>query len=552
MIERQLRAYFLLSISCSFLALNSPSCRLYSDENPCLSKGSPAGGVGYVIEGTLVTMDAPGRLEGGRLYIRDGKIEALVAKGEETPQTLATVERPVIRTDGYVFPGFLNLHTHVPFNVQPLWVAGKSYANRYQWQRDPNHVPAVMYPYFILTGEREYNLLNEATLFAEVRALVGGTTALIFSEECLYTAGRLVRNLEHEPAPTGGIYPSVTRFDDRFMAGGAKAIKKRLDKGELRAWVAHLAEGMDGLSSDEFDRLGPAGLLRPELVVVHGVGLNRAQLRAFGEVGGHLVWSPSSNYILYGETADIKSALQSGVTVSLSNDWAPSGTHNLLAELKAAAAAYRFEYGESLPAKLLVEMITVNPAKAIGWEDRAGKLKAGLCADVVIFEKLSDDPYTTLLQATEEQVELVAVGGDALFGSPRIMGKLKPGDSERWTIRSPTGHTYEKRIDVTQEAGDATLRITIDRLNRALQFSVADMVETFQVSSHELPTEETMSEYLAQTYPGLEQQPLPPIFLSEDGDFFKRLSSIDVPYFEELRAVYRPSDKGTNLPVQSD
>ena len=552
MIERQLRAFSLLSLSCSFLAANSLPCRLYSEENPCLLKGSREAGAGYVIEGTLVTMDAPGLLEGGRLYIRDGKIEAVVGRGEETAQALSADERPVVRTDGYVFPGFLNLHTHVPFNVQPLWVAGRTYANRYQWQRDPNHVPAVMYPYFILTGEREYNLLNEATLFAEVRALVGGTTALIFSQECLYTTGRLVRNIEHEPAPTGVIYPSVTRFDDRFMAGGAKAIAERLETGELRAWVAHLAEGMDGLSSDEFDRLGPAGLLRSELVIVHGVGLNRVQLQAFGEVGGHLVWSPSSNYILYGKTADIKSALRSGVTVSLSNDWAPSGTHNLLAELKAAAAAYRFEYGENLPAKLLVEMITVNPAKAIGWEDRAGRLRAGLCADVVIFERLSDDPYATLLQATEEQVELVTVGGDALFGSPRIMGKLKPGDSELWMIRSPSGETYEKRIDVMQAAGDATLRATIDRLNRALQFAVADMVGTFRVSSSELPTEETMREYLEQTYPGLERQPLPPIFMSEDGDFFERLKAIDVPYFEVLRAVYRTADEFADPSIRSD
>lgn len=500
-------------------------------------------GQSLIIEGNLVTMDAPDVIERGRLYLADGKIQAVRREGEKFPPHLEINGVPVIRTNDWVFPGFLNLHTHVPFNLQPLWVAGRTYDNRYEWQRDPNHIPAVMYPYYILTNKWEYNLLNEATLFAEVRALVGGTTAFIFSQPCLYTEDRLVRNIEHEPPESGGVYASVNRFNEAFMVEQAPAIRDRLDSGELRAWVAHLAEGIDKLSADEFDRLEGANLLRKELVIVHGAGLTPSQLKKFGQVGGHLVWSPTSNYMLYGEMADVKTALESGVTVSLSNDWAPSGTHNVLAELKVAAAAYRDRYGSELPPRLLAEMITVNPAKAIGWENRAGRLASGLNADVVILKRNGGDPYQTLLAATEKSVRLVVVGGEPLFGDPEIMNILKPNDTELLTVTGPDGEKYSKRIDVTNNRGDVTLQAALVRLRRAHRLDPADMAASFNVKTQNENGEGGMEQYTAKKYPGLQPIPVAPIFLGNDEDFFIKLKQMKFPFSGALRTVYRPFDQ---------
>ena len=49
-----------------------------------------------------------------------------------------------------------------------------------------------------------------------------------------------------------------------------------------------------------------------------------------------MVWSPLSNLLLYGGTADVKSARAAGVPVALGSDWSPSGSKNLLNELKIA------------------------------------------------------------------------------------------------------------------------------------------------------------------------------------------------------------------------
>ena len=49
-----------------------------------------------------------------------------------------------------------------------------------------------------------------------------------------------------------------------------------------------------------------------------------------------VVWSPYSNMLLYGETMDIKAAIEAGVTIGLGSDWTPTGSKSVLEELVVA------------------------------------------------------------------------------------------------------------------------------------------------------------------------------------------------------------------------
>jgi hypothetical protein len=42
--------------------------------------------------------------------------------------------------------------------------------------------------------------------------------------------------------------------------------------------------------------------------------------------GMGLIWSPFSNLLLYGETANIASAKSAKVTIALGSDWTPTGS----------------------------------------------------------------------------------------------------------------------------------------------------------------------------------------------------------------------------------
>jgi cytosine/adenosine deaminase-related metal-dependent hydrolase len=503
----------------------------------------PARAQSLVLEGDVVTMDAAGIVRDGRVWIRDGVVQGVFTTEAELSDATGATETKRLETGGWIFPGFVNLHTHVPFNHQPLWVADRKFDNRYQWQADESYVRAVEYPKAILFGQREYNLMNEQTLFAEVRALVGGTTSLLSTRDPgIYTApGRLVRNIEYEVRDSGGIAAHVAEVDDAFIESSAPALREALDRGELRAWVAHVAEGVDRRSRAEFDRLRRAGLVRREVVIVHGTALDERQLEELGAVGGHLVWAPTSNLLLYGATADVETAMRRGVTVSLSNDWSPSGTHNLLAELKVAAAAYARRHGRALPAKTLVEMITVNPARAIGWEAHAGKLAKGVDADVVAVAKgASGNPFDDLLSATERDIDLVLVNGEPLFGRPDWMERFKPGDSELLSVTGRDGRAYSKRIDVTRTAGDTTLAQARMRLRRALRFDRQDMLEVFLDDDGKPMDPDALEHRLEARYPGLESHELAPVFLANDTEFFSGLELGQFPFVEVLAEVYRP------------
>jgi hypothetical protein len=105
--------------------------------------------------------------------------------------------------------------------------------------------------------------------------------------------------------------------------------------------------------------------------------------------------------------------------------------------------------------QLLVEMVTINPARSVRWDDHVGSIEAGKVADLVVIDApvvagnrgIPDSPYRKLIDATEQHVSLVMVGGVAQAGDVAVMAALKPGDYE---IVSGGAGCFEKAIDVTQ------------------------------------------------------------------------------------------------------
>jgi hypothetical protein len=205
--------------------------------------------------------------------------------------------------------------------------------------------------------------------------------------------------------------------------------------------------------------------------------------------GAKLIWSPLSNLLLYGKTANIYEALAEGVVVSLGTDWNPSGSRNLLGELKVADIALRDprllgnsrslkpefsttgKHGEALAEaeraldRELIDMVTRNPAVTVHWQNEVGSIEPGKTADLFVITQpnrqprdgIPSSPYRSLIDATERDVQLVMVGGDPLVGNVALMQLLKPGQAE--LIRSSCA-CYQKAITVTKPGipkGDETL-----------------------------------------------------------------------------------------------
>lgn len=201
------------------------------------------------------------------------------------------------------------------------------------------------------------------------------------------------------------------------------------------ALIAHLAEGRreDAYNKREFELLEMLGLIRPHVNLVHAVGVDAAGFKKMQENGMGIVWSPFSNMLLYGETLDVKAALDSGVTIALGSDWVPTGARGVLEELKVAADYIDRETAEGdsgevnssqFTDELLYKMVTENPAKMINhWEITKGeagigRLAKGAMGTLIAVKKSVGNPYTNLVRhATEKEVNLVVIDGRAIYGN---------------------------------------------------------------------------------------------------------------------------------------
>jgi hypothetical protein len=81
----------------------------------------------------------------------------------------------------------------------------------------------------------------------------------------------------------------------------------------------------------------------------------------------------------------------------------------------------RERLGGLFSAQDLCCMATCNPADALGWDDRLGRLRAGLHADLLVVAAREDDVYSNLVTSIEADVRLVAINGYPMYGVAPLM-----------------------------------------------------------------------------------------------------------------------------------
>src|SRR5262249_22770401 len=154
------------------------------------------------------------------------------------------------------------------------------------------------------------------------------------------------------------------------------------------------------------------------LAGIHCAGLEPNDFRILATHRGTMVWSPLSNLLLYGGTADVKSAKEHGVVMALGPDWSPTGSKNVLGELKVAKIVSE-NAGDLFSDREIVAMATRNPARMLKWHGGVNSLEAGKRADVVVVRGHAGDPYASLIAAKESDIDLVLIDDEPRFGSSK-------------------------------------------------------------------------------------------------------------------------------------
>ncbi len=184
--------------------------------------------------------------------------------------------------------------------------------------------------------------------------------------------------------------------------------------------ILHLAEGTNQAARDHFLALRQSDgkwAITDNLIGIHCVALTGENFAVLADHGGSMVWSPFSNLLLYSGTAHVATAHRHRVPIALGSDWSPSGSKNLLGELKVA----RLVAPEAFDGRDLVDMATRTPAAMLGWDGVLGSIAPGHRADLIVVRGVAADPYQHLIDADETDVELSVINGRPRAGTPALM-----------------------------------------------------------------------------------------------------------------------------------
>jgi 5-methylthioadenosine/S-adenosylhomocysteine deaminase len=411
----------------------------------------PATSAPIALAGRVVTMDATRTvMDDAVLYLKDGSIAAVSPAAAPPPPGFESV--PVVNVRGTIFPGLIELHNHLPYGVLQLWQVPRLYSNRDQWSSPstPDYRRLISGPMGVIGRNTE--AVPAVVRYVEMRCLLGGTTtsqgvALASNAGIVKHFRGLVRNVEATGDPD--LPAAATHIADVDATDAEHFLARISGKQKL---ILHLAEGTQESARQHFQALQvkpDRWAITENLIGIHCVGLTAEDFAVYAAHGGSMVWSPLSNLLLYGHTADLGAALAKGVPVALGSDWSPSGSKNLLGELKTARLAAPLAGAPGLSSSHLVAMATTTPAQMLGWGEVLGSLEAGKKADLVVVDAVTPDPHSALIDATEKSISLVVVNGVPRAGTVRIMTALGLGAGERVSFRGQT-----RVLNLAQQGAD--------------------------------------------------------------------------------------------------
>ena len=420
--------------------------------------------------GTVITQNEQREIiDRGAVAVRGGSI---LAVGPADSLRARYRAQRVLDTAGcLVFPGLVNTHTHLLQTFQKGLGEG---LRLYEWVR------AVTGPSVPLMTERDAYL---AAALGGLEALRSGTTTVLDYEYPLpdrklyHSVARAFRDL----GLRGILAQGFTETGEQF---GLPAYLFQPVEGALEAWARTTADIRTELDCDLLSfGLAPAivfgvtrkglerprasadsrgmlvslhvhetpdderntlaehgqravpfleetGLLGPNLLAVHGVRLQPDDIETFVKHGVKLSHNPISNMYLGSGAAPIVEIRRAGLTVGLGTDGAASNnSQDMLETMKCAGLVHKMAHRDpsAITAADVLDMATIDGARAVGQEARLGSLEPGKQADLFVYDPtcarsvpLLDPVASLVFSAGTEGVVTTVVAGQVVLDERRI------------------------------------------------------------------------------------------------------------------------------------
>jgi 5-methylthioadenosine/S-adenosylhomocysteine deaminase len=415
--------------------------------------------------GTVVTMDADRRiLENGYVIIKGDTIVAVGEGLARMPDGPIVAKQSIEAKGALVLPGFINGHTHVPMTLlRGLHddVTLDDWLRKYIFPAEARNVTEDFVRWGTRLGAAEQirsgvttfadmyyfeDAVAEETKAAGMRGVLG-ETFLDFpapdnktNAAMLEYTERFLKRWQNDPLIHAAVAPhSIYTCSQKTLQDSAALARKY--RAPILIHVAEMKKELDdSLKQNGLTPVGyllKLGILGPDVLAAHCIFVNERDRKILADRQVGCVHNPSSNMMLASGVAPVIEERAAGIAVGLGTD-GPAGSNNdldLMEEMDLAAKLQKITKMDprALGAKSVVEMATIEGAKALHLEKQIGSLETGKKADIILISV--DEPnavpmfdiYAQLAYALKgSDVETVVIGGRVVMRDKKLLTLDEP------------------------------------------------------------------------------------------------------------------------------
>lgn len=412
---------------------------------------------------TIVTMNAAFDVITGDILVQDGKITAI---GNVTEQQ-ANGARKVDASAHVIIPGFVQTHIHL---CQTLMRNNADDMVLIDWLKQR------IWPYEAALTFQELGVSARVGL-AEL--VLGGTTSILDMGTVHHTdaigeaveksgirahIGKCMMDFGDEvPGPLSENTDESMRlsmelfktwhgaangriqyaFAPRFAVSCTERLLREVGEAaaDLKCHIhTHASETqyeneftMERYGVNNIEFLQKVGITGPRSVLAHAVHVTDDECKILAHTHTAICHCPSSNLKLASGIANMPRYDKFGVRVSLGADGAPCNNNlDAFIEMRLAALLPKHIHGpQSMPARRVLQLATIDGARALGTDHEVGSIEVGKYADLVVLD-LDNDPgcgptgdvYSRVVYAAQKHnVKHVFASGKQLVDNGQLVGE---------------------------------------------------------------------------------------------------------------------------------
>src|SRR5271154_6820487 len=377
--------------------------------------------------GTVVTMDSAKRvIEDGAVAIRKDEIIAVGKREELANRYEAT--RTIDAHGRIIMPGLINAHAHAAMSLFRGIADDLSlddWLRKYIFPAEARNVT----PDFVAWGTRlgilemlqggmtdyadMYYFEDEVARVTKEAGMRGvlGETIIDFQapdnktpEAAFAYTQKYLDHWKNDPLIVAAVAPhSIYTCSEKTLQDTAALARKN-----SAPILIHIAEAPFELEQSRAKHgltpvayLGKIGVLGPDVLGAHCIWVTAADIATLAHYGVGCSHNPSSNMKTAAGVSPVMDMLSGGVHVGLATDGAASNNNqDLFEEMDLAAKMQKLAHMDPrvLPAKQVVEMATIEGARALHLEKIIGSLGKGQEAELILVDLRAPQRCTTCIR----------------------------------------------------------------------------------------------------------------------------------------------------------